>query len=265
MTRLRAKRRVNVTLSWRGRRAKTKSQTPTEQTTVQKRHWSGFFRWILDVSTLVASVATVATLLFFMHDRREQANIAAWTLLQGYLHQDHRAQFNEGQGFALETLARNGVNLSGLDAHDSFIYMTNLHGLDAASASFEHAELQGVDLSNAGLEGAHFEGATLFGCDCRGADFKLGNLRGASLSGDFRGASFSAADISDLEFPLGTTADEDVLKEACYRPGHAPTYPDDVHDDLYDMHIKPAVDPHGRWCMSLWGEEWARLKRRESK
>ena len=69
------------------------------------------FRFAVDVTALIASIATVTTLVYLIYDRRDSTNIAAWTLLQGYLNQEHRPEFDEGQRFALETLVQHGIKL----------------------------------------------------------------------------------------------------------------------------------------------------------
>lgn len=53
------------------------------------------FHFPVDVTTLLASVATVVTLVLLLHDRREQADIAAWTMLQAYLDGDPYVAFND--------------------------------------------------------------------------------------------------------------------------------------------------------------------------
>jgi len=240
------------------------------------------FRFFVDITTLLASIATVIALALLIHDRRDQADIAAWSLLQGYL-QGSQREVNLGQGFALETLVRHGVWLDSLDAHDTVIQQANLHGLHGYHASFKHATLTPVDLSNAELLWANFEGARIFRCRCQGTNFAYSNLRGAALlGGAYQGANFEGADISDLGFGIKFSASEgngfsldlvqlpvlntDAFKGACYRPGHPPRLskmpldPSDMSLDL-DKKISMPVDPQGTWCMQNWGKTWAALEK----
>ncbi|ADG14248.1 pentapeptide repeat protein [Paraburkholderia atlantica] len=221
-------------------------------------------------TTLLASIATVVALFYLIHDRRDQADIAAWTLLQGYLQQEHRAPYNVGQDFAFETLAQHGVSINNLDAHDAYISWANLHDLVGPLAIFTRARLVQIDLSNADLRSANFEGAWVLESKCRGADFSWANFRGARLwcdfqdanfhranlrraylDGDIRGANFYQADISELSI-LPRLSNGDVFKDSCYRPGHPP----------YIQHAKidPPVDPQGKDCIRQWGKEWAALE-----
>ncbi|MDR5878805.1 pentapeptide repeat-containing protein [Caballeronia sp. LZ032] len=207
------------------------------------------FRWFVDVTTLLASVATVVTLLILIHDRREQANIAAWTLLQAYLQGKPRANFDQGQGFALEKLAEHRVVLTALDANDATIRGAHLHGLIAPLASFRRSELTDVDLS-----GANFEDA----------DFSCVLMRG----GSYRGARFDGADISTLKvwwFPATDIAsampppelDIDAFRSACYEPGYPPDLPPGL--------TVPSA-PQGQWCTNLWGKQWKkRVGERQTK
>ena len=181
------------------------------------------FHFFVDTTTLLASIATVIALFYLIHDRRDQANIAAWNLLQGYMQHEPRERFNEGQGFALETLSRQGVSLDELDAHGVLISDADLHGMEGKGASFQHSILAGIDFSGALFFAGSFEGAAISSCNCRYTRFTDANLRGATLgAGDYRDASFLGADVSDLTAGGEIQLDRDAFAGSCYRPGHPP-------------------------------------------
>ncbi|WP_206365996.1 pentapeptide repeat-containing protein [Caballeronia sp. SBC2] len=214
------------------------------------------FHWLVDVATLLSSIATVIALVFLIHDRRDQANIAAWTLLQTYLQQEHRPDFNEGQGFALETLTRNGVDLSGLDVHASFIFTANLHGLIANYSSFKNARLRDLDLSDASFNWADLEFANIWSCECQRARFTDANLRNATLAnGTYQDADFHNADVSGLWFST-SHQDPDLFKNTCYRPGDPPH----LDSARLPMPFAPPADPQGKLCIQRWGKQWAAIK-----
>jgi hypothetical protein len=234
---------------------------------------ASFHFWV-DTMTMVASIATVAALIataiqlnWLRHDRTDQANIAAWSLLQNYLQSDHRAQSDQGQGFALETLVKNHVELVNLDVHDIHLENTNLHGTNAQDSTFRHAYLRSVDLSNADLSNADFEGAVFESCNCAYTQFWGANLHRAFLDGNFISAHFDLADVSDLKpwsITVKTYSDKDViegpriieahpsinpeaLKEACFEVGHKPQFPN----------VNMPEDPQRSDCFDEWGEIWA--------
>jgi hypothetical protein len=215
------------------------------------------FHWFVDVTTLLASIATVIALGFLIHDRRDAANIAAWTLLQTYLQQEHRPKFNEGQSFALETLAQHWVVLEDMDAHDAVFNSVDLRNLFAAHASFENARLNNDDLRDAHLWEANFSNGTLEGCNCRDAFFANASFNGAHiLGGDFRGARFQGADLTDLELALNS-ADKDAFKDACYKAGHPPYPSPDLPKGFWpDL----PVNPQSMVCKALWGKSWDAMK-----
>jgi Pentapeptide repeats (9 copies) len=229
------------------------------------------FHWFVDITTLLASIATVVALAFLIHDRRDQANIAAWTLLQAYLQQQPRAQFNEGQSFALETLAQHEVLLAGIDAHDATIEEADLDGLLAPEASFKNASLSEIRLSEADLSASNLENVMISDCKCQNTMFLDANLRNGHIAySNLQGAFFAGADVSDFKAdgvhfltvaeniaagrtpfrPKGGMYDRDVLRDSCYRPGHPPKA---VGADL-------PTDPQGGRCMTRWGKEWAALE-----
>lgn len=181
--------------------------------------------WV-DVTTLVASIATVVTLVLLLKDRPAQANVAAWTLLQNYLTGDHdRPHFNEGQGFALETLAHNHIDLWNIDANRIYLANTNLHNASMQESEFSDATFSVVDFSGADLDNANFEHAFFAQCNCRHVDFSAANLRKATLAGgDYRAASFSGADISDMTIHGAIQLDAGAFLDACYREGHPPHF-----------------------------------------
>lgn len=226
MARLRDKKTRVPVPRWRWRYAKSSGKKSA------KPPFKPNFHWFVDITTLLASLATVVALAFLIHDRRDQANIAAWTLLQSYLQQEHRAHFNEGQNFAVETLVRNRVSLDGLDAHGIW-----LSSIDAVNASFA---------------GGNFEDAILEGCRCNGAVFFFADLRGARISGEFEGATFDTADISDADFKSSLIAPDsetsEAVQHACYRPHHPPK-----------SLQKLPLNPQSPFCLDAWGDEWATL------
>ncbi|SAL54151.1 Pentapeptide repeats (8 copies) [Caballeronia peredens] len=175
-----------------------------KRASVRILHWARaltreeFHFWV-DVTTLIASVATVVTLVLLLIDRPQQANIAAWTLLQTYLHDEKRPQFEEGQSYALETLAKNGVPMVRLDGHGIIVFGANLEHAIFSEASFQLAHFTFVSLNKAQLQGADLRSALIYKCDCRNADFTIADLRGAVImGGDFAFAKFSQADISGM-------------------------------------------------------------------
>lgn len=232
---------------------------------------ASFHFWV-EAMTMVASIATVAALIataiqlnWLRHDRTDQANIAAWTLLQNYLQSEHRAQSDQGQGFALETLVKNHVELVNLDAHDIYLENINLQGANAQASKFQHAYLSNVDLSHADLSNADFEGV-LLDCNCASTQFWGANLHGAFLDGNFTSANLHFTDVSDLK-PMSLTVREysdkgfvearvlkahpsinpEAFKEACFEVGHKPQFPN----------VDMPEDPQGSDCFDDWGEIWA--------
>jgi len=207
------------------------------------------YRLALDLTTLLASFATVIALGLLIYDRRQQADIAAWTLLQTYLQANPRPRFNGGQNFALETLVQHGVDLFNLDGHDIVLDNANLHGLKGDGASFRKATLASVDLSGASLVRANFEGASIVLCECGGATFEYSNLTGASISGGtYLGVAFFGADISDLSFdvrPIDLAPD--AFEHACYRTGHPPHLP---------KQIRLPSAPQGIYCGAINQKAW---------
>ncbi|NPT44341.1 hypothetical protein GNZ12_24125 [Paraburkholderia sp. 1N] len=217
------------------------------------------FHFFIDVTTLIASIATVVALVILIHDRPEQANIAAWQILQNYLQGDKRAGFDEGQSFALETLVKNGVALTSLDAHAIHLEGTNLRRALLSGASFENAQLVAVDLTDADIENVNFEGAELEACNCHGSLFYDASLRGAKISpGDYRNANFDGADISDLQIghvKAGKVLsyetagfDSGAFLGACYQKGHEPEFPPG---------LRWPDAPQGEGCDLKWGDKWS--------
>jgi hypothetical protein len=235
-------------------RARRVGPTEEQQAEPKKERRQFNFHFLVDVTTLLASIATVIALMIVIHDRRDQADIAAWTLLQGYLHQEHRAVYNEGQSFALETLVQNGVSLEHLDAHGADIPNADLHGANASGASFTGAALRTVNLSDVELSGTDLEGATLTDCVCQGAHFTGANLaRTAIIGGDFGDASFSLSDVSDL-IVFGVRIDRDAFKDACFRQGHP------LGAVSPDRFAAPG-NPQSYDCKVRWGAKWAALEK----
>ncbi|MDN7180272.1 pentapeptide repeat-containing protein [Caballeronia sp. SEWSISQ10-4 2] len=215
------------------------------------------FHFIVDVTTLLASVATVVALIFLIHDRRDQADIAAWTLLQTYLQGEPRVQFDAGQRFALETLVRHRVSLNNLDAHGAIIKKADLHGLEAFGASFKRASMIDVDLSGAYLGRDDFEGAYISNCQCGSVLFVDADLTGAEITrGTFHNANFYSADISDLVADTHTQGfvfpkpelDPGAFELSCFRPGHPPHLPKETSLPKY---------PQSADCVNYWNDSWA--------
>jgi hypothetical protein len=222
------------------------------------------FHFFVDVTTLLASIATVIVLAYLIKDRPQQQNIAAWQILQTYLQGEKRAGFDEGQSFAFETLVRNGVSLYYLDAHNVFLFRANLRGARMAAASFEKAQLYDIDLSHAFVMKTSFDGANLIFCHCDHANFNYADFSHAEIDGgDYRDASFDLADISDLEIatmafggepPIFKTAElnSNAFQYACYQKGHEPVW---LKED--SPNLKLPADPQRRKCNATWGEKWS--------
>jgi hypothetical protein len=206
----------------------------------------GFFRKIgahlraeLSFNTIV-SVASMMTslvaLLIVLSDRPQQQNIAAWQLLQNYLQNAKRPQFDDGQSFALHTLAKNGVPLTSLDGHNITLSGTDLHMAHLHAASFEKSSLSDINFAGADLTHVNFSDAFIENCNCRGADFRSANLIGAHLQGgDYTDAIFDGANVSDIIIGYvmpGVSLFEppgwapkigpDALRRACFTPEHPP-------------------------------------------
>jgi len=229
-----------------------KAVEPTSAVPKTRRFAWLTFHFFVDVTTLLASIATVIALIFLIHDRRDQANIAAWTLLQTYLQQEHRAQFNQGQSFALETLASHGIDLHDIDAHGIVLADTNLRAVDAEEASFEHAQLVGVDLWSAALNGSNFKKSDMYSCNCRYASFSNANLTGASFrGGDYRDADFGFADVSDMTL-AANQVDQDAFRNSCNRPGHPP-------HAFSSVPIDSPKHPQSDACLKVWSKSWDAL------
>jgi hypothetical protein len=240
------------------------------------------FRVIMDVTTLLSSVATVAalgltiyTLRLLLHDRIEQGNTAAWQLLQSYVEHKPRARFNEGQGFALETLVRNGIDLGQFDGDDSVIFGADLHGAYLPKSSFRRSSLESVILSDANLWDSSLDEATIFHCLCERVDLKDADLFKAKIEGGKYGsANFKEADISDLSLEAITWAPRDkaildieslpseldfspdAFVDACYQRGHEP--------DLRPAKVHRPSDPQGSVCTKIWGKKWAARDKADS-
>jgi len=209
------------------------------------------FKWLIDVSTLLASVAGLVTLILLLRDRPTQENVAAWQLLQSYLSQKPRPGFNEGQVFALEALNENRQSLDSIDAQGITLTSAKLHGLIAYKSNFQGAKIRFSDISGSLLFHSNFQGAVLESCDLENTDFDGGSLVGARLDGSyFKGAQFDFTDVSDLNAVTTGAAgsndsvfDADAFKSACYRTGHPPRLPEGV---------RPPADPQGRACTETW-------------
>jgi hypothetical protein len=216
------------------------------------------FKLFVDVTTLGASIATVIALVLLLHDRPEQAKIAAWQLLQNYLQSEKRAEFDQGQSFALETLVSHDVSLSGLDGHGITLFGSNLQGADAGTSVLANSSLINVDLSKSYFDAADLTGATLNNCTCNNASFTFSTLRSVRLfSGDFRGTDFEGADISDLTIlrpDLKKSLPKfsaDAFVKSCYAKGHDPKLP--------GVDWRKPMEPHGEFCTQAWGEEWSKV------
>jgi hypothetical protein len=99
------------------------------------------FSRFVEVATLIAAVSSAITLILLLQDRPKQANIAAFQLLQNYLQSSSRAQFNQGQNFALETLVKNRVSLRGLDAHEILLSHIDIQNALLPVSSLRKAHL----------------------------------------------------------------------------------------------------------------------------
>jgi Pentapeptide repeats (8 copies) len=235
------------------------SQRPDQLQRPDKR-----WRRLVDVLTIGASIATVVLLCFFLLDRRDQANIAAWQLLQSYVQHDPRAQYELGQSFALQTLVQNGVSLDGLGATNARVRNANLQGANLNGASFKQGALESVILTHASLFRADLSGAFIDHCSCERAVFSGAGLFHATLvAGNFQGADFKEADISDLRAPsslllaviFGKSAKKeevegspDLFSGACYQKGHEPWLPEGMSLPRY---------PQSPLCIHHWGKQWA--------
>jgi uncharacterized protein YjbI with pentapeptide repeats len=208
------------------------------------------FHFLVDVTTLIASAATVITLLILLQDRRDQANIAAWTLLQTYLEDGHPPQFNEGQGFALHTLARNGVPVDHLNGHSLYVEHADMSEVEARDAILTGAQFFDVTLSDAEFEGTDLSGATIQQCQCNGIKAAHANLSGAKLlEGSYKEADFEGADVSDVVIS-DVTADPQMFATACYAAGHPPSLSRTVHT------LTIPADPPSVDCMKIWQTTW---------
>jgi uncharacterized protein YjbI with pentapeptide repeats len=112
---------------------------------------------------------------------------------------DIEALIAKGGPVDLSDKALSGLDLSGLD----------LRGANLRTARLNRTVLRGTDLSGANLEqswflkanlsGARLVGARMFGITARDADFSGADLSRAIPIGDFRGASFSGANLAGLK------------------------------------------------------------------
>lgn len=231
---------------------------------VKRRRFAHFVladltKFFVDFTTMVASIATVVTLVFYLDDRRESANNAAWTVLHSYLQQDRGAPADAQQLSALEKLVSNGVDFRGTDMRKINIIGGRLQGLRGDAANFRGARFEFSDLSKSVFLITDLEDARLENCLCDDVLFEAADLEGASLSGAFRGANFDIADISDLHFQLDAaprgsqSIARDIFRHACFRPGHPPV--------LSGPFEQPG-DPQGRECMKGWGQRWADIGER---
>jgi hypothetical protein len=252
-----------------GRKAASQRSEPLKQI-----HVGLSFHFWVDVMSVIASFATVAaliaaavTLRWLYHDRTDQANVAAWTLLQNYLQSEPRAQSDEGQSFALETLVKNGVAIVGIDAQHIWLSNADLSEAKAVLADFRHAYFGYVNFTNAVFGAANFEDTMFLACNCVNASFEEANLSGLIvLSGDFSHANFKLADVSDLQIARGeqlifdssrlayiqkpdpAKIDANAFEDACYEAGHEPQFLGSV---------KRPMDPQGDACKRQWGDAWA--------
>lgn len=219
------------------------------------------FKLFVDVTTLIASIATVVTLIFLVRDRPEQANVAAWQLLQNYLRNPHRATSNQGQSYALETLVGNDVSLDGFDGRGITLNEATLRKADATNSTFSKAELINVDLTGAYFTVADLEDIVFNNCACRGVNFYFANLRNAKIySGDFRKSNFEGADISGLrveKIPSWskstlTQFDPDAFAKSCYDNGREPVLP--------GIKWRRPASPQSDDCKKNWDKDWQQEK-----
>ncbi|MFM0554793.1 pentapeptide repeat-containing protein [Paraburkholderia sediminicola] len=233
-------------------------------------HESARFHVIVDATTLAASVCAAVTLLFLLHDRPEQANIAAFQLLQNYLQNPVRAQFNEGQSFAMETLLKNGVSLNGIDAHDIYLSDTDLSGSTFVTDSFHGAHMYSVNLTNAKFLGVVLSDGQISECKCRYASFEGADLSNTTFeNGDYSNVNFDDADISDFVINIAAPQKNDhidkklhidmnAFKNACFEKDHPPLL--GLLNGDYRLGTVISMDmpknPQGGSCNSKWRDIW---------
>ncbi|MEX3855540.1 pentapeptide repeat-containing protein [Paraburkholderia sp. BR10923] len=245
---------------------KTLRKPSARKPTRRKQKWLAFprdFHFWVDVTTLLASLATVGTLALLVRDRANLQNIAAWTQLQGYFQSGKRSQFNQGQGFAMQTLASNGVTLAYIEADGVRIISADLDGAD-----FTGAQLRGAQFDTPSLSGAHFTGAVLRDAfidhckDCGHVHFEAAQLSNARIrGGDLSDADFTRADISGLEFE-DVKLDEFAIGAACYTKYNPPKF---THreggierKDYVPTGVIMPLAPQSELCMLQWGKAWGK-------
>ncbi|WP_250455325.1 pentapeptide repeat-containing protein [Caballeronia sp. ATUFL_M2_KS44] len=209
------------------------------------------FRLWVDITTMLASIAAVVTLVLLLRDRPMGENTSAWQLLESYLVQHPRPRFNEGQVFAMETLTSNHVELTNIDAAGIDLRNAQLQGIVAVGGSFIDAYMQEDNLSGGDFRWSRFRNATLKWCECREISFEGADLTGASLlGGSYDRANFHGADISGIVIGTnysGMSMDEDAMQDACFDKSHPP--------DLGG--VKSPLYPQSDACVAAWGKQWA--------
>ncbi|HKR45421.1 MAG TPA: pentapeptide repeat-containing protein [Paraburkholderia sp.] len=231
-----------------------------------RREWKRFtdarehlHLWV-DLLTMLASIATVVTLYFLLQDRPKQENITAWTLLQGYLQSATRSEFNQGQGFAMQSLAKNKIPLEFIKANGIHITGADLRKADFDRAEFRQATFDKSNLAGASFIGAVLQGASIDQCgDCENITFRGADLSDAHISnGDLSGTSFDLADISGLEFS-DVTLDELAIGTACFRRNNPPRFwhkVDGKTESYVPANLVMPMDPQGELCVQGWGKSW---------
>ncbi|WP_233809379.1 pentapeptide repeat-containing protein [Paraburkholderia sp. HP33-1] len=170
------------------------------QTCIRK----GFSKAIKGGAAL-AVVAAIAHYLWTIPERAaqaeaqvEQSRFQAWQLIISANGQ----RINGGRIEALESLARQNVNLGGLEAPDAYFVGINLFRANLHDSNFSRAILGGANLEGAGLQRALLEG-TYFGvANLRHAMLPAANLKNAMfLSTNLQGAYLRAANLEGTKFP----------------------------------------------------------------
>jgi uncharacterized protein YjbI with pentapeptide repeats len=192
-------------------------------------------RWaFVELLSIVGSFALLATLVSYcrgaddrartQQDTRRARQFQAWQVITN-------AQGKPGNGgrtLALQNLAGDSVDLSGVDisgawleglampgatlrflkATSSNLSYADLRGADLTGADLSHVTLQGADLRGADLQFARLNGSRFYEACLDGANLFKANLDSAQLFGaSMRGASAKFASLEGASLPDAATLD----------------------------------------------------------
>jgi len=167
-----------------------------------------FFRWAayyLSISGTIAFVGylgklsiVVAAISYVVDapERKKKAHYDAWAVITS----TEGKGGNAGRIEALESLNKDGINLSGVDLHKAYLGKIKLPGATLNDANLSAALLRDADLSGTELNRANLDGAQMVVTNLQGASLREAQLRCAYMVGaNLQNAHFEGAHLEDAD------------------------------------------------------------------